>query len=200
MRNRFRASRPAFRLPAASAAGETPHHEEVKVNESITEDARAADETPDAQSVLEATGKSAHAECLVCGQQNPIGFKLVFQAQDDGSVRAPFTCKLPLQSYPETLHGGVVSALLDAAMTNCLFSKGIVAVTAELTVRFLNPVRLDEPAEVTAAISRIRGPLYYLQAELVQGQTFTARAHATFLKRDRVRVAERQLVGEEPHG
>ena len=145
--------------------------------------------SPDAQSVLEATGKSAHADCLFCGQQNPIGFKLSFQAQDDGSVRAVFVSGLPLQSYAETLHGGVVSALLDSAMTNCLFAKGIVAVTAELVVRFLSPVRLDQPAEVTAAVSKIRGPLCYVRAELTQGRTITARARATFVKRDRMRIA-----------
>jgi uncharacterized protein (TIGR00369 family) len=170
------------------------------VNESVAKEPMPVRRTQDAQSILEATGRSAHGECLFCGQQNPIGFKLAFQAQDDGSVRAVFVSGLPLQSYPETLHGGVVSALLDSAMTNCLFSKGIVAVTAELTVRFLGPVRLDQPAEVTAAVTRVRGPLYHLQADLTQGQTITARARATFVKRDRARITETRHVGKEPHG
>ena len=50
------------------------------------------------------------------------------------------------QSYPGTLHGGITSALLDAAMTNVLLSIGIVAVPAELTVRFVARVRLDRAA------------------------------------------------------
>jgi uncharacterized protein (TIGR00369 family) len=120
---------------------------------------------------------------LFCGKLNPIGFKLAFHARDDGSVHAVFSCERPLQSYPETLHGGVIAALLDSAMTNCLFSRGVVAVTAELTVRFLSPVLIDHPAEVTAFITRARGPLYVLQAELRQGKTLTARAQATFVKR-----------------
>jgi uncharacterized protein (TIGR00369 family) len=146
-------------------------------------------ESQDAQTVLETTGRSAHAECLFCGQQNPVGFKLTFHARDDGSVYAIFPCERPLQSYPETLHGGVVSALLDSAMTNCLFSKGIVGVTAELTVRFLTPVRVGLPVEVTATVTSVRGPLYYLHAELMQGRTLTARAKATFMKKDRVGLA-----------
>jgi uncharacterized protein (TIGR00369 family) len=158
------------------------------VTESMTEAPMPTHEDPDAQAVLEATGKSAHAGCLFCGKQNPIGFKLAFRAREDGSVQAVFPCKRPLQSYPETLHGGVVSALLDSAMTNCLFSKGIVAVTGELTVRFLSPVRLEHPAEVTAIVTRVRGPLYYLQAELTQGCTLTTRAQATFMKKDRTGV------------
>jgi len=157
-------------------------------------------ESQDAQTVLETTGRSAHAECLFCGQQNPVGFKLTFHARDDGSVYAIFPCERPLQSYPETLHGGVVSALLDSAMTNCLFSKGIIAVTAELTVRFLSPVRLDHPAEVTAAVTRIRGALYYLQAELTQGQTLAARAQATFMERDRAGLGEGDRRGPPRSG
>lgn len=162
------------------------------MTDSMIEGPMATHGTQDAQTVLEATGKSAHAECLFCGKQNPIGFKLTFHARDDGSVHAVFPCERPLQSYPETLHGGVVSALLDSAMTNCLFSKGVVAVTAELTVRFLSPVRLDRPAEVTAAVTRVRGPLYYLQAALTQGQTLTARAQATFMRKDRAGFARGQ--------
>jgi uncharacterized protein (TIGR00369 family) len=111
-----------------------------------------------------------------------------------------FTCERPLQSYPETLHGGVVSALLDAAMTNCLFSRGIVAVTAELTVRFLSPVRLDQPVEVTAAVTRVRGPLYYLEAELTQGKTLTARAQSKFMRKDQAGVGEEHREGEAQHG
>lgn len=157
-------------------------------------------ETLEAQKVLEATGTSAHAGCLFCGQQNPGGFKLAFHAREDGSVHAVFACERSLQGYPETLHGGVVSALLDSAMTNCLFSKGIVAVTAELTVRFLSPVRPGHPAEVTAAVTRARGPLYYLQAELTQGRTVTARAQATFVRRARASLGEEGRRGERGVG
>ena len=166
----------------------------------MTEPTMSAHEPLDAQTVLERTGKSAHSGCLFCGRQNPIGFKLTFHAREDGSVHAVFPCERPLQSYPETLHGGVVSALLDSAMTNCLFSRGIVAVTAELTVRFLSPVRLDHPVEVTAAVTRIHGSLYYLQAELTQGRTLTARAQATFIKKDRAGFGQGYREGEPEHG
>jgi uncharacterized protein (TIGR00369 family) len=144
-----------------------------------------AHDTPDAQDLLDTTRRSAHAGCLFCGSQNPIGFKLTFHAREDGSVHAVFPCGHPLQSYPGTLHGGVVAALLDSAMTNCLFARGVVAVTADLAVRFLCPVKLDQPVEVSAAVTRVRGPLYYLQAQLMQGRTLAARAQATFMERDR---------------
>lgn len=40
------------------------------------------------------------------------------------------------KQYIDLLHGGIASTLLDAAMTHCLLSKGIEALTAELNVRF----------------------------------------------------------------
>jgi uncharacterized protein (TIGR00369 family) len=142
-------------------------------------------DAPAAQDLLDTTRRSAHGGCLFCGSQNPIGFKLDFHAREDGSVHAVFPCGDPLQSYPGTLHGGVVAALLDSAMTNCLFARGVVAVTADLAVRFLSPARPGHPVEVTAAVTRVRGALYYLRAELTQGGTLAARAQATFMRRAR---------------
>ena len=134
------------------------------------------------QALMERTRSSAHTDCLFCDQRNPGGFRLGFRAQDDGSVRADFDCERSLQGYSDVLHGGVVSALLDAAMTNCLFSHGIVAVTAELTVRFVRPVRTGQPAELTAVVSGVRGPLYDLCAELRQEGIIRAHARARFMR------------------
>lgn len=138
-----------------------------------------------AQTLLERTRAAAHAGCFVCGREHPTGLRLEFHARDDGSVAARFPCGRLFAGYREALHGGVIAALLDAAMTNCLFAKGISAVTAEMTVRYLTPVKLDLPAEVIAVVTRTRGPLYHLQAELSQGSTLAARAKATFMRSDR---------------
>lgn len=123
-----------------------------------------------------------HPQCLMCSAANPIGMKLKFRAQRDGSVLAMFPCREIFQGYPEALHGGVISALLDAAMTNVLFSMGVVAVTAELTVRFLVPVSLNHGAVVRASIEKATShPLYYVRSRLEQDRTLMARASAKFL-------------------
>jgi uncharacterized protein (TIGR00369 family) len=133
---------------------------------------------------LESIRAAEHPQCLLCSAANPFGTKLEFKVQTDGSVLAVFPCRQLLQSYPETLHGGVISALLDAAMTNVLFSIGIVAVTAELTVRFVAPVSLDRVALVRAAIEQSAShPLYYVRAELEQDGSLKARASAKFMVR-----------------
>jgi len=134
------------------------------------------------QARLEAVSATEHPHCFMCSAANPFGMKLKFTVQSDGSVLAMFPCREILQSYPETLHGGVISALLDAAMTNALFSIGVVAVTAELTVRFLAPVILDQGAVVRASIAKATSHrLYYVRCEFEQDRKVMARASAKFV-------------------
>jgi len=52
----------------------------------------------------------------------------------DGVLKANFQCKPIFQGYPDQLHGGVISAVMDAAMMNCLFARGITADTARLSI------------------------------------------------------------------
>ncbi len=144
----------------------------------IDEKARSA-----AQTLLDAKRATEHAYCLLCGKDNPIGFKLSFGVVKPGVVSASFPCSRVFQSYPQTLHGGVISALLDAAMTNCLFSLGETGVTAELTIRYLRPTKLDRPAEVVGLVETAKWPLFHLAGELRQDGAVLARAQAKFVDR-----------------
>lgn len=135
------------------------------------------------QASLDELSAGEHQRCLLCGRRNEHGLGLRFRVQDDGSVLALFSCPEVFQSYPETLHGGVISALLDSAMTNMLFAVGVVGVTAELSVRFLAPVALHRGAVVRASMERGAYPLYYLHAELEQDRQPMARATAKFMAR-----------------
>jgi uncharacterized protein (TIGR00369 family) len=82
------------------------------------------------------------------------------------------------------LHGGVTSALLDSAMTNCLFAHGVQAVTGEMTVRFRHPIRLDIPLTVRGRVTRSQAPLFVLEAEIVQQGRIKARAEGKFMQRE----------------
>lgn len=125
-----------------------------------------------------------HTHCLLCGAQNPLGLRLNFSPDVDGCVSASFKGQWLLQGYNGVLHGGVISSLLDAAMTHCLFYRGIEAVTAELVVRFLRPVPLDAQVEICARLLSERPPLFRLRAELQQGGQTMAYARAKFMRRN----------------
>ena len=122
----------------------------------------------------------SHPGCVVCCPSNAQGLALEFRLAYDGAIEATFSCDKVFQGYPDVLHGGVVSMLLDGAMTNCLFSRKIVAVTAELTVRFRHPVVTATEALVRAWVTSAESPLYEVAAELVQNSDVKATAKAKF--------------------
>jgi len=103
--------------------------------------------------------------------------------RDDGGVEASFECKAKYRGYESILHGGVTSSLLDGAMTNCLFAHGIVAVTAEMRVRFRHPIALDVSLTVSAHVTRSQAPLHIVEAQIVQDGQVKARATGKFMER-----------------
>jgi acyl-coenzyme A thioesterase PaaI-like protein len=128
-----------------------------------------------------------HPMCVVCSPNNPQGLKLKFRVQPDGSVTTVFDCLPVLQSYPDVLHGGIISAILDSAMVNALFAIDIVAVTATLEVRYRAPTVTGRFAMVRAWIESANAhPLYLQRAELVQDGKVMVEAKAKFLVRDAV--------------
>ncbi len=123
-----------------------------------------------------------HSACIICGRQHPQGMKLPFRILKDGSVMTRFFCDHFLQGYAGLLHGGVIAAMLDGAMTNCLFAHGKTAVTASLTVRFLHPVAANQTAAIKARIKKSNPPLHLMESELLQGKRVVARATAKFME------------------
>jgi uncharacterized protein (TIGR00369 family) len=141
--------------------------------------------TEQMQERLSEVRNQGHDRCVVCAPSHPLGLRVEYHADAAGVVHAEFPCQRVFQGYPGQLHGGVIAALLDGAMTNCLFAQGIEGVTGELMVRFLRPVVTDRMATVRACLTRVSHRLYILEAELTQEQVPVARAQGKFLKRSR---------------
>lgn len=128
------------------------------------------------------TGHKSHAACIACGSANPVGLRLKFARQEDGSVRAAVFCRREMSGYDGFLHGGVAALMLDSAMTNCLFSMGIAALTAEFNLKYKAPVIIGRAAEVSASLVSDLAPLYVMKAELCQDGQPKVLAEAKFLK------------------
>ncbi len=128
------------------------------------------------------TAHPSHARCIVCGWANPFGLRLAFRLQPDGRVEATFGGNGICEGYPNRLHGGVISLLLDGAMTNCLFAHQCTAVTAKMEVKFRYPVKARVPATVRAWIEKAFPPLYQMKAELEQEGQKKATAKALFME------------------
>jgi acyl-coenzyme A thioesterase PaaI-like protein len=59
-----------------------------------------------------------------------MGLGLHFTVAPEGGVESTFAGSDVFEGYAGWLHGGLTAALLDGAMTNCLFAHGCQAVTA----------------------------------------------------------------------
>ncbi len=136
--------------------------------------------------------KEAHPNCVVCGPGNESGLRLEFPMLDDGSVQTHFNCDAIYEGFPGMLHGGVITSLLDGAMTNCLFAHGRSGVTGELKVRFCHPVATDQGSLVRAWIEMSSPPYHLLKAELIQNQQVKARATGKFVEQANSQAGCRQ--------
>lgn len=123
----------------------------------------------------------AHPSCVVCSPHHPQGLKLCFALNEKGEAEAEFACPKSLECYPGLLHGGVISTLLDGAMTNCLFLHGHEAVTAQLEVRFRHPVLLESAVRLRAWITEDHPLMFRLKAQLFQDGQLKATAQGVFM-------------------
>jgi len=124
-----------------------------------------------------------HRACLLCGDKNPWSLGLAFEPDGQGGVRTALEPHARLQGYDGMLHGGVAAALLDAAMTHCLFHRGVRAVTADLRVRYPHPVPMGSRVGLRAWVTESHAPLFRLKAELTdRDHRVLVWAQATFCK------------------
>lgn len=79
--------------------------------------------------------------CFVCGMENPFGLQVKPEIRDAGAhVSIECTPSEHLQGWADILHGGILSTLLDEAITYVgIGTFDGPAVTAQLEVRFRNP-------------------------------------------------------------
>lgn len=134
------------------------------------------------QALLDETARREHSDCLMCGRDLPSGFRLHFVLQADGAAEASYLPDQARQGYHGLLHGGTIASLLDAAMTHALFARGIAALTARLSVRYLRPVRLGVPVTVRGWLADAKPPLYNVTAEIRQEGHRAAQASAVFMQ------------------
>jgi acyl-coenzyme A thioesterase PaaI-like protein len=96
--------------------------------------------------------------CFGCGCNNPIGLKLKFVKEGD-TVKADFTPDKVYQGWPGLLHGGILGCLLDEAMSNAAYATGSTCLTASITIRQRQPIKVETPLVVTARVTRHRKKL-----------------------------------------
>src|SRR6201993_2417595 len=106
--------------------------------------------------------------CFACGRNNPEGMRLKFSYDEE---RDCFVCRFRLGKRftgpPGHCHGGIIATLLDEAMGKVNKLRHVVALTSEITVKYLKPVPLNKPLRVESREVRVRGRKHINMAEIL---------------------------------
>lgn len=107
-----------------------------------------------------------YSRCFVCGDQNEHGLKARFF--DDGDqVVTDLVTEPAFEGYRGIYHGGIVSTLLDEVMIKAILARDVLAVTAEITIRFRQPIGIGVKLRLAGRVVRVKGRVYVTEGEAV---------------------------------
>jgi len=96
-------------------------------------------------------------QCVVCGSQNPLGMQIQFAKNGADAVTATWTPSSAWEGFKGLVHGGILTAVLDAAMSRAVVASGLEALTCEMRVRFRGHVEPGERMHVRGWVGSHRG-------------------------------------------
>jgi uncharacterized protein (TIGR00369 family) len=104
--------------------------------------------------------------CFVCGESNPAGLNLRFET-DGNTVHAQFVPRPEHVGFKATVHGGLIATVLDEIMVwACAVRTRRFAFCAEMTVRFLHPLKPGDQMLLVGELLQDRRKLFEAKAEL----------------------------------
>jgi uncharacterized protein (TIGR00369 family) len=106
-------------------------------------------------------------KCFGCGGANDRGMKLTF-VQDNVNKRivGRFILGEAYQGGGGMAHGGIIAMVLDEVMGKVCRFREVRAVTAELTIQYLKPVKVDEEIVVEGYETEVKGRNLFLVGEI----------------------------------
>jgi acyl-coenzyme A thioesterase PaaI-like protein len=130
--------------------------------------------------------RSGFADRAVGGATNPTSAELAVEFQGD-EVVARVVLRRAFEGAPGRAHGGIVAAVFDDVTGFVIGLLREPAFTGELTVRYVAPVPVDKPLEMSARlIGRERRKLF-ITGEVHDGDTLVATCRATYITVDPAR-------------
>ena len=97
--------------------------------------------------------------CFGCGPRNKSGLQLQFQ-RDDEKVITYYTASKYHQGFPNILHGGIISTLLDEVMSRVSVLENQWTMTARMDIRFRQPVMTHQTIKAIGEKIRDRGGFF----------------------------------------
>jgi uncharacterized protein (TIGR00369 family) len=131
--------------------------------------------------------------CFGCGDANPRGMHLRFDRDEQRQrIVGKFRLGPEYQGASGFVHGGIIATVLDEVMSKVSRFFDVRAVTAELTVEYLKPVRVGDELAVEGFNTRREGRQLYHEGEIRDAAgTLLARGRGRFVVVDLERFAQR---------
>jgi uncharacterized protein (TIGR00369 family) len=106
-------------------------------------------------------------KCFGCGGANDSGMKLTFTQDNVGRrIVGRFVLGPRYQGGGGMGHGGIIATLLDEAMGKVCRFRDARAVTAEMSIQYLRPIRIDEEITVEAFETGFEGRNIFQSGEI----------------------------------
>ena len=123
--------------------------------------------------------------CYICGIDNPFGLKAPFYEMENQMVVSLFHYQDIHQSYPERVHGGLITALLDeiAGRAIWILEPNTWAVTGDIRVKFRKVVPYDTDLKAIGKVTRNTRRIFFAVAKLYNmDNELLAEAEVTYFK------------------
>lgn len=131
-------------------------------------------------------------DCIVCGVDNKLGLHGQFLESDEDVLLGIFAPLNEHQSYPNRMHGGISSAILDEMIGRAIqiTEPETWGVTIDLSMKYRKPVPLDKPLYARAKIVRNTSRAMDGVAEIVlEDGTVAVEGSARYVKLPLSRIA-----------
>lgn len=122
-----------------------------------------------------------YSGCFVCGDLNPCGLKARFY-YDGEKAFSELVADRRYEGYRSIYHGGIISTMLDEVMIKAILAEDVYAVTAEMTVRFVAPVRTGDHLSFSGWVTRRKGRMYFTEGEVHVGEKLVAGASGKYIE------------------
>jgi acyl-coenzyme A thioesterase PaaI-like protein len=119
----------------------------------------------------------SQSRCVVCGPDHPHGLRIRFNASPDGGASAEWTPTSEWEGFEGIVHGGIISTVMDEAMSKAVAATQSQALTGELRVRFRSHVESGKTYRIRGWITERKKRLLKTEAAITTPEG-EERAHA----------------------
>ena len=130
--------------------------------------------------------------CVVCGTKNPLSLGTKFYHVEGDLMVGLVTGRDEHQSYPNRMHGGMISALLDEVVGRA------IGVTTDINVKFKKPVPLNEEIRIVGKLTKNTRLVFQAEGFIEdRNGTILATGSATYIKMTAEKIAGEPLTEDK---